>query len=188
MDSAGRSKGCPIRKFPDQCVLPAPRDLSQVTTSFIASVCQGIHREPFVAWPIYLHNAWRSWIRILSHSPDLNLKPSSLLDGSSLKMVWITNQTLDASMTSKERYRVSALDSRIEHHSQLPLKKKKSRTMHPWDALFFPDSPMQLSRFHWTSLWFLRITVSPASFQPLLSQRISPLIKTWNERRLGSAS
>ncbi len=42
-------KGCPIRKFPDQSVLPAPRDLSQVTTSFIASVCQGIRREPFVA-------------------------------------------------------------------------------------------------------------------------------------------
>ena len=41
--------GCPIRKFPDQSVLPAPRDLSQVTTSFIASVCQGIRREPFVA-------------------------------------------------------------------------------------------------------------------------------------------
>ena len=52
MDSAGRSKGCPIRKFPDQSVFPAPRDLSQVTTSFIASVCQGIHREPFVAWPL----------------------------------------------------------------------------------------------------------------------------------------
>ncbi len=32
-------------------------------------------------------------------------------------MVWITNQTLDASMTSKERYRVSALDSRIKHYS-----------------------------------------------------------------------
>ncbi|ABM76982.1 Hypothetical protein P9303_21801 [Prochlorococcus marinus str. MIT 9303] len=30
----------------------------------------------------------------------------------------MTNQTLDASMTSKERYRVSALDSRIKHHSR----------------------------------------------------------------------
>ena len=65
MDSAGRIKGCPIRKFPDQSVLPAPRDLSQVTTSFIASVCQGIHREPFVAWPINLSNAYRRWKQIL---------------------------------------------------------------------------------------------------------------------------
>ncbi|OOV36580.1 hypothetical protein BO98_01240 [Candidatus Synechococcus spongiarum LMB bulk10D] len=47
--AVGLPQGCPIRKFPDQSLLPAPRDLSQVVTSFIASTCQGIHREPFVA-------------------------------------------------------------------------------------------------------------------------------------------
>ena len=38
--------GFPIRKFTDQCLFAAPRDLSQRTTSFIASQRQGIHRIP----------------------------------------------------------------------------------------------------------------------------------------------
>ena len=38
--------GFPIRKFPDQSLFAAPRDLSQRTTSFIASQRQGIHRTP----------------------------------------------------------------------------------------------------------------------------------------------
>ena len=43
-----RSKvGFPIRKFSDQSLFAAPRDLSQRTTSFIASQRQGIHRIPF---------------------------------------------------------------------------------------------------------------------------------------------
>jgi hypothetical protein len=39
--------GFPIRKFTDQSLFAAPRDLSQRTTSFIASQRQGIHRTPF---------------------------------------------------------------------------------------------------------------------------------------------
>ncbi len=42
-------RGFPIRKSPDQCLLAAPRGLSQLATSFIASVCQGIHHAPLVA-------------------------------------------------------------------------------------------------------------------------------------------
>ena len=42
-------QGFPIRKSPDQCLLAAPRGLSQLATSFIAIVCQGIHRAPLVA-------------------------------------------------------------------------------------------------------------------------------------------
>ena len=38
--------GFPIQKFPDQSLFAAPRDLSQRTTSFIASQRQGIHRIP----------------------------------------------------------------------------------------------------------------------------------------------
>ena len=38
--------GFPIRKFSDQSAFAAPRDLSQRTTSFIASQRQGIHRMP----------------------------------------------------------------------------------------------------------------------------------------------
>ena len=36
--------GFPIRKFSDQSLFAAPRNLSQRTTSFIASQRQGIHR------------------------------------------------------------------------------------------------------------------------------------------------
>jgi hypothetical protein len=39
--------GFPIRRFPDQSLFAAPRDLSQRTTSFIASQRQGIHQTPF---------------------------------------------------------------------------------------------------------------------------------------------
>ena len=43
-----RSKvGFPIRKFSDQSLFAAPRNLSQRTTSFIASQRQGIHQIPF---------------------------------------------------------------------------------------------------------------------------------------------
>ena len=38
--------GFPIRRFTDQRLFAAPRDLSQRTTSFIASQRQGIHRIP----------------------------------------------------------------------------------------------------------------------------------------------
>src|SRR5919202_6386190 len=41
--------GCPIRTSPDNCLLPAPRSVSSVATSFFASVCLGIHRKPLVA-------------------------------------------------------------------------------------------------------------------------------------------
>src|SRR5271154_5576879 len=40
--------GFPIRKFTDQCLLSAPRNLSQSATSFIASQCQGIHEMPLL--------------------------------------------------------------------------------------------------------------------------------------------
>ena len=38
--------GFPIQKSTDQSLFAAPRGLSQRTTSFIASQCQGIHRTP----------------------------------------------------------------------------------------------------------------------------------------------
>ena len=41
--------GFPIRKSPDQSVCATPRSLSQLTTSFIAFMCQGIHHIPLVA-------------------------------------------------------------------------------------------------------------------------------------------
>lgn len=41
--------GFPIRTFPAQSLLAAPRDLSQLTTSFIGFWCQGIHPSPLIA-------------------------------------------------------------------------------------------------------------------------------------------
>ena len=41
--------GCPIRKSTDRRSLAAPRGLSQLTTSFITSWRQGIHRMPLLA-------------------------------------------------------------------------------------------------------------------------------------------
>ncbi len=41
--------GCPIRKSSDQSLFAAPRSLSQLTTSFIASQTQGIHHVPLFA-------------------------------------------------------------------------------------------------------------------------------------------
>ena len=46
--------GYPIQKSPDQSLLPAPRGLSQVATSFFASMCQGIHHVPFLSYRIFL--------------------------------------------------------------------------------------------------------------------------------------
>ena len=49
-DPAGRpAVGYPIRTSRDHSLCAAPPGLSQLTTSFIAFSCQGIHRAPFVA-------------------------------------------------------------------------------------------------------------------------------------------
>ena len=42
-----KGPGCPIRRSPDQSLLPTPRGLSQGATSFIAFTRQGIHQMPF---------------------------------------------------------------------------------------------------------------------------------------------
>ena len=54
MDSPGDSTalpvlGCPIRRSPDQRSLAPPRGLSQLATSFIAFLCQGIQHTPLAA-------------------------------------------------------------------------------------------------------------------------------------------
>ena len=49
--------GFPIRKFTDQSLFAAPRNLSQRTTSFIASHCQGIHKMPLSRLIVLIINA-----------------------------------------------------------------------------------------------------------------------------------
>jgi hypothetical protein len=43
-EDLAEARGFPIRKFSDQSLFAAPRNLSQRTTSFIASQHQGIHQ------------------------------------------------------------------------------------------------------------------------------------------------
>ena len=50
---------CSIRKSADQSVLTTPRGLSQLTTSFIGSWCQGIHPALFLTLPIF------KWVSVL---------------------------------------------------------------------------------------------------------------------------
>ena len=45
-----KEPGFPIRKFSDQSLHTAPRNLSQYTTSFIVLQCQGIRQSPLNAW------------------------------------------------------------------------------------------------------------------------------------------
>ena len=47
----------PFRNLRIKACLAAPRSLSQLTTSFIASWRQGIHRLPLIAWP---QNSWHN--------------------------------------------------------------------------------------------------------------------------------
>ena len=42
------SVGCPIRTFPGQSLYPTHRNFSQVSASFIAFRCQGIHQQPLL--------------------------------------------------------------------------------------------------------------------------------------------
>ena len=49
--------GFPIRTSPDQSLFAAPRSLSQLTTSFIASQSLGIHHTPLIALKILKSHA-----------------------------------------------------------------------------------------------------------------------------------
>ena len=63
--------GFPIRKFTDQSLFAAPHDLSQRTTSFIASQRQGIHRIPLRHLIALIIDAHRS---AAAHCPSCSAK------------------------------------------------------------------------------------------------------------------
>ena len=52
-----KARGFPIRRFTDQSLFAAPRNISQRTTSFIASRCQGIHQTPLSRLIVLIINA-----------------------------------------------------------------------------------------------------------------------------------
>ena len=57
--------GCPIRKSMDQRIFAPTHGLSQLITSFIASVSQGIHLAPFLTF---------SWYHLNHKTQSLKLK------------------------------------------------------------------------------------------------------------------
>ena len=78
--------GCPIRTSADQRFFAAPRSFSQLGTSFIASVCLGIHRTLFSTFSLHgLHNTCtihtKHELDYVTSFDTLNLK-ESLLTGS----------------------------------------------------------------------------------------------------------
>jgi hypothetical protein len=72
--------GCPIRKFTDQSLFAAPHDLSQRTTSFIASQRQGIHRIPLRHLIALIIDAHRSAAEGLPSVPEGKPKGSIIKD------------------------------------------------------------------------------------------------------------
>jgi hypothetical protein len=72
--------GCPIRKFTDQSLFAAPHDLSQRTTSFIASQRQGIHRIPLRHLIALIIDAHRSAAESLPSVPEGKPKGSIIKD------------------------------------------------------------------------------------------------------------
>ena len=70
MDSDGddpKGPGFPIRKSTDQSSFAAPHGLSQRTTSFIASRCQGIHQTPLRRLIDPTSNGQRPMTRLLRY-------------------------------------------------------------------------------------------------------------------------
>ena len=84
--------GCPIRKFTDHCLFAAPHDLSQRTTSFIASQRQGIHRIPLRHLIALIIDAPAR--RRKAYAPVLEGKPK----GSIIKDQFASNTTEDVAV------------------------------------------------------------------------------------------
>jgi hypothetical protein len=78
--------GSPIRKFSDQSLHTAPRNLSQYTTSFIAFQCLGIRHTPLNAWFMHrkkfflskLNFCWN--VHLFEHSLIVHLFEQSDID------------------------------------------------------------------------------------------------------------
>ena len=99
--------GCPIRESADQCLLTAPRGISQPSTPFIGSERQGIHRAPLVAQ----HHATRraeptgSSSIISTHVLLLRCKALGQHSGSWPRMIrrWRIIRTREPARTTKNR-------------------------------------------------------------------------------------
>src|SRR5438045_9005827 len=90
-------RGCPIRTSPDHSLLAAPRGLSQPSTSFIGSWCQGIHRAPLLARRLDLSQLQAGRINVLKKRPtclSLHFAPSTALGIGGTEPVSVSSHTL----------------------------------------------------------------------------------------------
>ena len=84
--------GFPIRKFTDQNLHTAPRNLSQYTTSFVSFQCQGIRHTPLNAWfmhrkKIFLSKLNFCWnVHLFEHSLIVHLFEQSDIDIDNIKI------------------------------------------------------------------------------------------------------
>ena len=69
--------GCPIRTSPDHSLLAAPRGLSQPSTSFFGSWCQGIHHAPLLARRLDLSQLQAGRINVLKRPNSLSSRSLS---------------------------------------------------------------------------------------------------------------
>ena len=131
--------GCPIRTSPDHSLLAAPRGLSQPSTSFIGSWCQGIHRAP-----------------LLARRLDLSTSPSrqdqrSQKDKNQKKRVIIFVQTQHAC-----RRTLAESECLLNYSSILQVHDQRSRSEHQSGSLDSAESnhPDQRSKYRARCDWF----------------------------------
>src|SRR5438270_5944750 len=110
--------GCPIRTSPDHSLLATPRGLSQPSTSFIGSWCQGIHRAPLLARRLDLSNSpsrqdQRSRNKISTLDKPCSTNLTSLLNCSS----YLSAQLLFDSSGASHRHSRHQRNLAIEHQS-----------------------------------------------------------------------
>ena len=72
--------GFPIRKFSDQSLHTAPRNLSQYTTSFIVLQCQGIRQSPLNAWFMHRKKLFCNKLNFCFDCSQINIWKQSDID------------------------------------------------------------------------------------------------------------
>ena len=131
--------GFPIRKFSDQNLHTAPRNLSQYITSFIGFQCQGIRHTPLNAW--FMHRkkfcvesnfVWN--VHLFEHSMIVHLFEQSDID-----IVWLfllfEQSKLIFIIYNLKKLKVSKLveDSGIEPlTSWMQIRRSPSWANPPW--------------------------------------------------------
>ena len=150
--------GFPIRKFTDQSLFAAPHDLSQRTTSFIASYHLGIHQMLLGHLIALISN-----IHLVSMQPSGTTRNSSMHAISVMEMLSLVERPVFIKMTSLSR----ALPRGIGHC-------RRPRVIHPMPGLSLLHDVKTTARFHQAdpilfSAHELEVVVEPDGIEPTTS-------------------